>query len=80
MDTISDILANVLSFRQDYRRFKLQESSILLFFRMSEPVGTIAKFNEKLNTVQVKNMSFHYPTTYSYETDYMHLMQNFFSS
>lgn len=78
MDTVSDILANTLSLRKDYRRFRMQESSILLFFEMSSPIGEIDTMTKKLENIEIKNLTFSYPTTYDYEREYMHIIQEFF--
>lgn len=77
MGTVEDIMARILTIRKDYLRFRFQESSILLFLEMCEPVGTIKKSKSDIWTIKFDNLSFSYPNLKSYEKQYMEIVENF---
>ncbi len=77
MGTVEEIMARILTLRQDYLRFRFQESSILLFLEMCEPIGTIQKSQNDIQTIKFDNLSFSYPNLKSYEKQYMEIVENF---
>ncbi len=77
MGTVEEIMARILTLRKDYLRFRFQESSILLFLEMCEPIGKIQKSQHDIQTIKLDNLSFSYPNLKSYEKQYMEIVENF---
>ncbi len=77
MGTVEEIMARLLTLRKDYLRFRFQESSILLFLEMCEPIGTVQQFQDHIKSIQLENLSFSYPNLKSYEKQYMEIVENF---
>ncbi len=77
MGTVEEIMARILTLRKDYLRFHFQESSILLFLEMCEPIGKIQKSQNDIRTIKLDNLSFSYPNLKSYEKQYMEIVENF---
>ena len=77
MGTVEDILKSIITVRREYFRFRFQESSILLFLEMCEPIGEIHSFPEKVEKIQCKNIEFSYPNLSSYEKKYMDIVEDF---
>ena len=77
MGTVEEIMARILTLRKDYLRFRFQESSILLFLEMCEPIGKIQKSQHDIQTIKLDNLSFSCPNLKSYEKQYMEIVENF---
>lgn len=77
MGTVEEIMARILTLRKEYLRFRFQESSILLFLEMCEPIGKIQKSQNEIETIQFNNLSFSYPNLKTYEKQYMEIVENF---
>lgn len=56
MGTVEDIMRSIITVRKDYFRFRFQESSILLFLEICEPIGKVHTFREKIETISAKNI------------------------
>ena len=77
LGTVEDIMRSILSVRKGYLRFRFQESSILLFLHMCEPIGHKARFRETLSTIQMRDVSFAYPNISVYEKQYIDVAKTF---
>ena len=54
MWTVEDLVKDGINFRREYLRTRFQDSSILLFLEMCEPIGKIHEYNEKISKVEAK--------------------------
>jgi hypothetical protein len=77
MGTVEEIMTRLFTLRKEYLRFRFQESSILLFLEMCEPMGTIKDSQIDIQTVTCKNLSFSYPNLKSYEKQYLKIAEDF---
>ena len=77
MGTVEDIMTRLLTIRKDYLRFRFQETSILLFLEMCEPIGSIQTYQNDIKIIKLENISFSYPNLKSYEKRYMEIVQDF---
>ncbi len=77
MGTVEDIMKSMITIRKEYFRFRFQESSILLFLEMCEPVGDVGDFWEKIEKIRGDNITFSYPNLSSYEKKYMDIVESF---
>lgn len=77
MGTVEDIMRSIITVRKDYFRFRFQESSILLFLEICEPIGKVHTFREKIETISAKNIWFSYPNLSLYERKYISIVEEF---
>jgi hypothetical protein len=77
MGTVEEIISSIITIRKDYFRFRFQESSILLFLEMCEPIGEINKFSEEIRKISGNDIGFSYPNLSFYEKKYMNIVQDF---
>jgi ABC-type multidrug transport system fused ATPase/permease subunit len=74
MGTVEEIINSIIKIRKGYLRFRFQESSILLFLEMCEPIGDIDEFNQDIQQIQGRNIGFAYPNLSIYEQKYMDIV------
>jgi ABC-type bacteriocin/lantibiotic exporter with double-glycine peptidase domain len=77
MGTIEDIISRIFSLRKDYLRFRFQESSILLFLDMCEPIGSKDPKLGTIDTISLEKVVFSYPNLKSFEVKYMQIAKEF---
>jgi ABC-type bacteriocin/lantibiotic exporter with double-glycine peptidase domain len=77
MGTVEEIINSIIKIRKGYLRFRFQESSILLFLEMCEPIGDIDEFNQDIQQIQGRNIGFAYPNLSIYEQKYMDIVGAF---
>jgi hypothetical protein len=77
MGTVEEIINSIIKIRKGYLRFRFQESSILLFLEMCEPIGDIDEFNQDIRQIQGRNIGFAYPNLSIYEQKYMDIVGAF---
>ncbi len=56
MGTVEDTMRNLIAIRKDYLHFRFQESSILLFLEMCEPIGDISILDQEIEKIHGKNI------------------------
>jgi ABC-type multidrug transport system fused ATPase/permease subunit len=77
MGTVEDIMKSIITLRRDYFRFRFQESSILLFLEMCEPVGNILEYRQPIEKIEIQWLTFSYPNLSFYERKYMWIVEDF---
>lgn len=77
MGTVEDTMRNLIAIRKDYLHFRFQESSILLFLEMCEPIGDISILDQEIEKIHGKNIWFSYPNLSFFERRYMNIVEDF---